>query len=107
VGLLSSVDNLEHLLFTDTLNLRQGNGELGGLLISLVLNSTGQSLGVGGLGSVEQVLGQGSLGGLVGGGRLDILLFLLLDALLHLYLLLVALLLVQLGPQTTEILGIV
>jgi hypothetical protein len=59
------------------------------------------------LGSVEQVLGQRSLGGLVRSGRLDVLLLLGLDALLHLNLLLVALLLVQLGPQTAQVLGIV
>jgi hypothetical protein len=106
VSLLSGVDNLEHLLLTDTLDLRQGNSELGGLLITLILDSTGQGLGVGGLRSVEQVLGQRGLGGLVGGGGLDILLFLLLDALLHLDLLLVTLLLVQLGPQASEVLGI-
>lgn len=107
VSLLSGVDNLEHLLLTDTLDLGQGNSELGGLLISLILDSTGQGLGVGSLRSVEQILGQRSLGGLIGSGGLDILLFLLLNALLHLDLLLVALLLVQLGPQTSEVLGIV
>lgn len=107
VGFLSGVDDLEHLLLTDTLNLGQGNSELGGLLITLILDGTGQGLGVGALRSVEQVLGQRGLGGLVGSGGLDVLLFLLLDAFLHLNLLLVALLLVQLGPQTTQVLGIV
>lgn len=107
VGLLSGVDNLEHLLLTDTLNLRQGNGELSSLLRTLILDSTGQSLGIGSLRTVEQVLGQRSLGRLVGSSRLDVLLFLCLDALLHLNLLLVTLLLVQLGSQTSEVLGIV
>lgn len=106
VGLLSGIDNLEHLLLTDTLHLRQRHGKLGRLLLTLILDSTGQGLGVGGLGSVEQVLGQRSLGRLVGSGRLDVLLLLSLDALLHLNLLLVALLLVQLGPQASKVLGI-
>lgn len=107
MGLLSGVDNLEHLLLTDTLNLGQGHSELSRLLSTLILNSTRQGLGVGGLGTVEQVLGQRGLGGLVGSGGLDVLLLLLFDALLHLNLLLVALLLVQLGPQTTQVLRIV
>jgi len=107
VGLLSGVDNLEHLLLTDTLDLRQRDSELSSLLITLVLDSTGEGLGVGLLRAIEQVLGQRSLGRLVGSGGLDVLLLLGLDALLHLNLLLVAILLVQLGPQTTQVLGIV
>lgn len=107
MGLLSGVDNLEHLLLANTLDLRQGDSKLSSLLITLVLDSTGEGLGVGLLRTVEQVLGQRSLGRLVGCGGLDVLLFLGLDALLHLNLLLVAILLVQLGPQTTQVLGIV
>lgn len=107
MGLLSSVDNLEHLLLTDTLDLRQRDSELRSLLITLILDSTGEGLGVGFLRSVEQILGQRSLGRLVGRGGFDVLLLLGLDALLHLNLLLVALLLVQLGPQTTQVLRIV
>lgn len=107
MGLLSGVDNLEHLLLANTLDLRQGHSKLSSLLITLVLDSTGESLGVGLLRAVEQVLGQRSLGRLVGCGRLDVLLLLGLDTLLHLNLLLVAVLLVQLGPQTTQVLGIV
>lgn len=106
VRLLSGVDHLEHLLLADTLNLGQRHGEFGRLLSTLILDSTRQCLGVGGLRSVEQVLGKRGLGGLVGRGGLDVLLLLLLDALLHLDLLLVALLLVQLGPQTTQVLRI-
>lgn len=49
---------------------------------------------------------KGRLGRLAGRRRLDVLLFLRLDALPHLDLLGMALLLVQLGPQTAEILGI-
>lgn len=107
MGLLSGVDNLEHLLLTDTLDLGQGNSKLGGLLITFILDGTGEGLGVGLLRTVEQVLGQRGLGRLVGRGGLDVLLFLGLDALLHLNLLLVALLLVQLGTQTTQVLRIV
>lgn len=107
MSLLSGVDNLEHLLLANTLDLRQGNSELSSLLVTLVLDSTGEGLGVGLLRTIEQVLGQRSLGRLVGCGGLDVLLFLGLDALLHLNLLLVAILLVQLGPQTTQVLGIV
>lgn len=44
--LLSGVDNLEHLLLTDTLNLGERDRELGRLLRTLILNSTGQSFGI-------------------------------------------------------------
>lgn len=107
VSLLSGVDDLEHLLFTDTLNLGQRDSELGSLLITLILDGTGEGLGVGLLRPIEQVLGQRSLGRLIGRGGFDVLLFLGLDALLHLDLLLVAVLLVQLGSQTTQVLRIV
>lgn len=106
VCFLARVDNLEHFLLADTLNLGQRNSELGRFLSTLILDSAGEGLGVGRLRPVEQVLGQRGLGGLVGGGRLDILLFLRPDALLHLDLLRMALLLVQLGPQATQILSI-
>lgn len=106
MGLLSGVDDLEHLLLTDTLDLRQRHSELSSLLIPLVLDSAGQGLGVGGLRPIKQILGQRSLGRLIGSGRLDVLLFLLLDALAHLDLLLMALLLVQLGPQAAQVLRI-
>lgn len=104
--LLSGVDNLEHLLLTDTLDLRQRHRKLGGLFLTLILDSARKCLGIGGLGTVEQILWQRRLGWFVGRGRLDILLLLRLDALPHLDLLGMALLLVQLGPQTTQVLGI-
>lgn len=66
--LLPGIDNLEHLLLTNTLNLRQGHGELGRLLRPLVLNSAGQSLRIRSLGAVKQVLREGRLGGLAGRG---------------------------------------
>lgn len=103
---LSRIDNLEHLLLTDTLDLRQRHSKLSRLLIPLILDGAGQGLGVGGLGPIKQILGQRSLGWLIGSGRLDVLLFLLLDALTHLDLLLMALLLVQLGPQAAQVLRI-
>lgn len=106
VRLLARVDDLEHLLLTDTLHLGQGHRELGRLLSTLILDSTGQSLGVGRLRTVEQVLGQRGLGRLVGGGGLDVLFLLCLDALAHLDLLGMTLLLVQLGPQAAQVLGI-
>lgn len=106
VRLLARVDNLEHLLLTDPLHLGQRHRELGRLLSPLVLDRTGQCLGVGRLRPVKQVLGQGGLGRLGGGGGLDVLLLLGLDAFAHLDLLGMALLLVQLGPQAAQVLGI-
>lgn len=105
-SLLSGLDDLEHLLLGDTPDLGKWDGELCGLFITLVLDGRGQGLGVLLLRSVEQVGGQrgvGRLGGLVG---LDVALLVGLDLLLHLDLLLVALLLVQLGPQTAQVLCI-
>lgn len=99
------MDNLEHLLLRDTAHLRHRHGELGGLLIPTVLDSRRQRLGVGSIRSVEQVSRHRVLGLLFRAG-LDVLLFLRLDALPHLDLLLVALLLVQLGPQAAKVLSI-
>ncbi|KAI6759013.1 hypothetical protein HG531_014009 [Fusarium graminearum] len=45
LDLLSGLDNLEHLLLADTADLGQGDGKLGSLLGSLVLDSTAESLG--------------------------------------------------------------
>lgn len=94
---LPCIDNFEHLLLTDTLHLGQGDGKLGRLLGALVLDRTGEGLGIRRLRTVEQIVGQGCLGGFVGCGGLDVLLFLCADALLHLDLLGMALLLVEFG----------
>jgi hypothetical protein len=104
--LLARIDNLEHLLLTNPLHLGQRHRKLSRLLSPLILDRTGQRLGVGRLRPVKQVLGQGGLGRLVGRGGLDVLLLLGLDALAHLDLLGMPLLLVQLGPQAAQVLGI-
>lgn len=104
--LLSGSDDLEHLLLTDTLDLRQGHRKLGSLLISLLLNRTRQSFSIGSLRTVEQVVGQWRRRRFLRSRRLDVLLLLRTDALLHLDLLCMALLLVELGSQSAEILGI-
>lgn len=106
VRLLPSIDNLEHLLLADTLHLGQRHRKLGRLLVPLVLDGTRKRLGVGRLRAVQQILRQRGLGGLFGRRRLDVLLLLRLDALLHLDLLRMALLLVHLGPQAAQVLGI-
>lgn len=104
--LLSGIDHLEHFLLTNTLNLGQRHRKLSRFLIPLILNRTRKRLGIRLLRSVEQVLRQGRLGGFVGSRRLHILLLLRLDALPHLHLLGMALLLVELGSETAEVLGI-
>ena len=106
VRLLARIDHLEHLLLADALHLGQRHRKLGRLLVPLVLDGTRQRLGVGRLGAVQQILRQRGLGGFFGRRRLDVLLLLRLDALLHLDLLRMALLLVHLGPQAAQVLGI-
>lgn len=98
--------NLEHLLLGDTLDLRQRHSEPSRLLGSLVLDGRTQSLGGCGVVSVEQVGGDGVRRLLVGGGGLDVALLVGLDLLAHLDLLLVSLLGVHLGAQSTEVLSL-
>ena len=105
LDLLSGLDNLEHLLFTDTSDLGQGHGKLGSLLGSLVLDSAAESLGSRRVGTVQKVRGHGCRRLLLVGG-LDVALLVSLDLLLHLNLLLVSLLLVKLSPETTQVLSI-
>lgn len=104
--LLSRLDDLEHLLLSNTPDLGQRHAELGRLLGPLVLDLGGQGLGVGGVRSVEQVRGDGVRGLLLGGGALDVALLVRLDRLPELDLLVVPLLGVQLGPQAAEVLRI-
>lgn len=103
-SLLSGLDNLEHLILSDTADLWQRNAELRSLLISLVLNSGGQSLSVRWVGTVEEILRKWCGRWLGWGGRLDVALLVGLDLLLHLDLLVVTLLLVELGAETSELL---
>lgn len=104
--LLARLDHLEHLLLADTSDLGQRHGELGRLLGALVLDRAGQRLGVGRLRTVEQVVGERGGRRLLGRRGLDILLLLRLDALPHLDLLRMALLVVELGPQAAQVLRI-
>lgn len=93
----ASLYDLEHLLFTNTADLWQGNAKLGSLFGTLVLDGGTQRFRVCGVGSIKQVVGNWIAGLLGGFGGLHVLLLLLSDSLLHLNLLLVSLLLVQLG----------
>lgn len=105
VRLLARLDDLEHLLLADTSHLGQRHAKLGGLLRTLVLDGAAEGLCRGRVRSVEQVRGQ-RLGRLLLVRGLDVALLVGLDGLLHLDLLIVALLLVQLGLQTAEVLGV-
>ena len=105
LDLLAGRDDLEHFLLADTTDLGQGNVELGRLFSTLVLDGTAEGLGGRRVRAVQQIGGHGLRGfGFVGG--LDVALLVRLDLLLHLNLLIVALLLVQLGPETTQVLCI-
>lgn len=103
--LLSRADDLEHLLLADALDLGEGHGEAGGLVVAAVLDGAREGLCRGGVAAVEQVLRQRGRVVLLG-GRLYVALLVRLDLLLHLDLLLAARLLVQLGPQAAELLGV-
>lgn len=103
-GLLARLDDAEHLLLADTLDLGQRNGEAGGLLVTLLLDGRGEGFGVLLVGAVQQVLRQGLGAGLCGLGRLEVALLVGADRLLHLDLLLAALLGVQLGAQAAVVL---
>lgn len=105
LDLLTGLDNLEHLLLADTSDLGQGNGKLGRLLSSLVLDGTAESLGSRRVCAVQQIRGHRCCGLLLVGG-LDVALLVRLDGLPHLNLLLMSLLLVQLGSETAQILGV-
>ena len=102
--LLARLDDAEHLLLTDTLDLGQRDREPGGFLIALLLDCAGQGFGVLLVGAVEQVLRQGFGAGLGGLGGLDVAFFVGADGLLHLDLLLAAFLGVELCAQTAVVL---
>ena len=106
VGLLSGVNNREHLLLADTLDLGKRDREAGGLLVPLLFDGARKSLCVLLVGTVEQVLGQGLGGGFGGLGSLDVALFAGADLLLHLDLLDSSLLCILLGPQSAQVLGL-
>lgn len=105
LDLLSGLDDGEHLLLADTTDLGQRDGELGRLLGSLVLDGAAESLGSRGVCTVQKVRGHGRRGILLVRG-LDVALLVRLNGLLHLDLLLVSLLLVQLSPETAQVLSI-
>lgn len=104
VGLLSGVDDREHLLLADALDLGKRNRETGGLLVALLFDGTRKGLRVFLVGAVKQVLRQGLGGGFGRFGRLDVALFAGTDLLLHLDLLDSSLLRVLLGPQSAQVL---
>lgn len=102
--LLSRLDNREHFLLGNTLDLGQGNREPGCLFITLLLDGGREGLGILLVAAVQQVCGERVGGWLRCFVGFDVALLVCADLLLHLNLLLPALLGVQLGPQTTEVL---
>lgn len=102
--LLARLDDAEHLLLGNALDLGQGHAEAGGLFVALLLDGAGEGFCVFLVGPVEQVLRQGFCAGLGGLGRLDVAFFVGADRLLHLDLLLATLLRVQLRPQAAVVL---
>lgn len=104
--LLSRLDDLEHLLLGDTPHLGQRHAELGRLLGPLVLDLRAECLGVGRVGAVEEIGGDGVGGLLLGRGTLDVALLVRLDGLPELDLLVVPLLGIQLGAETAEVLRV-
>lgn len=103
-GFLARLDDAEHLLLADALDLGQRHAEARGLFVALLLDGARQGLGVLLVAAVQQVLRQGLGAGLGGLGRLDVALLVGADCLLHLDLLLAALLGVQLGAQAAVVL---
>ena len=102
--LLSRLDNGEHFLLGNTLDLGQRDREPGSLFITLLLNGRREGFGILLVAAVQEICGKrvgGWLGCFVG---FDVAFLVCADLLLHLDLLLPALLGVQLGPQTTEVL---
>ena len=99
-SLLSSLHNLEHLLLTNALNLRQRHRELRSLLRSLVLDRTDLTPSHWSL-VTDQADSWAEACWTVRQGAADLTFFssCCLDRLLHLDLLLVSLLLVQLGSS--------
>ena len=104
--LLARLDHLEHLLLADALDLGERYRELGRLFGPLVLDGGGERFGVGGLATVEEVVGEWGGGGFLGGGRLDVAFFVRFDGFFHLDLLGVALLLVEFGAEAAQVLRI-
>lgn len=84
---LSSLDDLEHLLLGNTTDLGQGNGVLGGAVLPAVLDGGGERLGVLLALTVKQISGKRTLldGAVV--LLLDVALVVGLELLLHLHLL--------------------
>lgn len=66
-SLLPRLDDLEHLILSNTADFRKRHAELGGFLITLVLDGRGEGFGGCGIRAVEQVVGERCAGGLCGG----------------------------------------
>lgn len=101
----SSLDDLEHLLLGDPPDFGQGHAVLGSLVLSSLLDTAGQGLGILLTLSIQQVCRQSSLSrsGIV--GLLDVPFVVSLEGLLELNLFGVSFSVVQLGFDTVEFLG--
>jgi hypothetical protein len=101
----SGLDDLEHLLLGDSPNLGQGHAVLGSLILSPLLDTAGQGLGILLTLSIQQVCRQSSLGGSGIVGLLDVAFVVSLEGLLKLDLFGVSFSVMQLGFDTVEFLG--
>ena len=101
-SLFPRLHNLEHLLLRNPLHLGQRHTKLGRRLLPLILNRARQGLCIRRLAPIKEILGQGRRRWLCGSGRFDVALFLLPNLLLHLYLFMMALLLVEFCSKACE-----
>lgn len=102
---LARLDDLEHLVLCDTPDLGQGDGELAGLFLALLLDRRRERFGVVLALAIEEVSGQGTLresGSVLG---LDVALLVGLDGLFHGDLFGVATLVQELGLVAVHRLG--
>lgn len=104
--LCTRLDNLEHFILGDTLDLWQRHAELGRLFGALLLDGRGKRLGRVGRLAVEKVGGQRLGRWLRRRRRLELLRFVRLERLLELDLFGVPLFGVQFGAETRQVLGI-
>lgn len=103
--LRSSLDDLEHLLFGNSPDLGQGHAVLGRLVLSPLLDTARQGLGILLPLSVQQISRQSTLssGGIV--GLLDVPFVVCLEGLFELNLFGVSFSVMQLGFDTVQLLG--
>lgn len=101
---LSSLENLEHLVFRNASNFGKRYSVFGRLVFPLLLDGAGQSFGVLLALAIQQICGQGTLGRCASIGLLDVALVVGLERLFHLDLLRMALSVKQLGLDTEGLL---